>query len=259
VVVTSLGEDHVDWHGSLSQYHSDKLQLTRAEGFHHTVVPDDDAILQNREQLGGELVVVGDLDAELATLLGLIGDHNARNVALALRTVALALHRPISEVRDAAIREAHVFSPLPGRLTLAHRATIGGHRVDFVDDGLATNPLPVVAATRSFAGQDVALIVGGFDRGVDYAPLLNGLHDESDRITIWAVGPAGQRIASLAATTHASLKIETVDDLPSAVHHAVHALPEGGVVLFSPGAPSFDAYKNWEERSAHFTTLAATY
>ena len=30
VIVTSLGADHVDWHGSLEQYRSDKLSLTRA-------------------------------------------------------------------------------------------------------------------------------------------------------------------------------------------------------------------------------------
>jgi UDP-N-acetylmuramoylalanine-D-glutamate ligase len=30
-------------------------------------------------------------------------------------------------------------------------------------------------------------------------------------------------------------------------------LTEGGVVVLSPGAPSFDRYKNWEERSHDFT------
>jgi UDP-N-acetylmuramoyl-L-alanine---L-glutamate ligase len=30
-------------------------------------------------------------------------------------------------------------------------------------------------------------------------------------------------------------------------------LLDGGVVLLSPGAPSFDRYKNWEERSHDFT------
>ena len=40
VVVTSLGEDHIDWHGSLEQYRSDKLSLTRAEGPHRTIVAD---------------------------------------------------------------------------------------------------------------------------------------------------------------------------------------------------------------------------
>ena len=32
VVVTSLGADHLDWHGSLEHYHEDKLAITRASG-----------------------------------------------------------------------------------------------------------------------------------------------------------------------------------------------------------------------------------
>jgi UDP-N-acetylmuramoylalanine--D-glutamate ligase len=40
-----------------------------------------------------------------------------------------------------------------------------------------------------------------------------------------------------------------------AVNTARSALDEGGVILLSPGAPSFDQYKNWEERSEDFTTL----
>ena len=40
-----------------------------------------------------------------------------------------------------------------------------------------------------------------------------------------------------------------------AVLQARGSLRHGGVVLLSPGAPSFDRYKNWEERSEDFTTI----
>ena len=259
VVLTSLGEDHVDWHGSLEQYRRDKLQLTRAEGFHHTVVPDDVEILLHRSEIGGELLTVAETDPELAELLGLIGAHNAQNVALALRTVALALHRPIDEVRAAAITTARDFSPLPGRLTLVHRAKVNGHPIDFIDDGLATNPLPVVAAARSFTNQPLALIVGGFDRGVDYDPLVDGVAELGDSLTLIVMGEAGQRIADASLVRTPQQTILAADDLYHAVDLAVGVLTSGGVVLFSPGAPSFDHYKNWKERSAHFTALAARY
>jgi UDP-N-acetylmuramoylalanine--D-glutamate ligase len=42
-----------------------------------------------------------------------------------------------------------------------------------------------------------------------------------------------------------------------AVERARAALPNGGVVLLSPAAPSFDLYRNWEERSADFTLMVA--
>ena len=259
VVLTSLGEDHIDWHGSIEQYRRDKLQLTRAEGFHHTVVPDDVDLALHRSEIGGELLIVPETDPELAELLGLIGTHNARNVALALRTSALALHRPVDEVREAAIVAARDFSPLPGRLTLVHRAHVDGHAIDFIDDGLATNPLPVVAAARSFASRPLALIVGGFDRGVDYTPLVEGVAELGETLTLIVMGDAGQRIADATLAYTPKLHIVAASDLADAVHHAVGTLEHGGVVLFSPGAPSFDHYRNWEERSAHFTALVARY
>ena len=45
----------------------------------------------------------------------------------------------------------------------------------FVDDSLSTNVLPTLAALDAFPGRRVALIAGGQDRGIDYAPLAAGL------------------------------------------------------------------------------------
>ena len=45
----------------------------------------------------------------------------------------------------------------------------------FVDDSLSTNVLPTLAAMDAFPGRRVALIAGGHDRGIDYAPLAAGL------------------------------------------------------------------------------------
>jgi UDP-N-acetylmuramoylalanine--D-glutamate ligase len=57
VVVTSLGSDHLDWHGSLDIYRSDKLSLTRAAGKHVTWVNDTALFheLDDAGELGGEL------------------------------------------------------------------------------------------------------------------------------------------------------------------------------------------------------------
>lgn len=257
VVLTTLGEDHIDWHGSLEQYRHDKLQLTRAEGHHLTVLPDDPELLLHRAEIGGELVTVAETDPELATTLGLVGAHNAKNVALALRATASALHRPVEEVRMVALRNASNFEPLPGRLTLIHRSYRNGATTDFIDDGLATNPLPVVAAVRSFPGSQVALVVGGFDRGVDYRPLAEGLADCDAVLTVIAMGEAGRRITDELLRHAPNVTIMAAADMATAVASAAQALEgTGGVVLFSPGAPSFDHYQNWRERSDDFTANA---
>ena len=51
---------------------------------------------------------------------------------------------------------------------------IGGYPngVAFVDDSLSTNVLPTLAAVAAFPGRRVALLVGGFDRGIDLASAI---------------------------------------------------------------------------------------
>jgi UDP-N-acetylmuramoylalanine--D-glutamate ligase len=246
VVVTSLGEDHLDWHGTVAQYHADKLALTRASGDHVTLVPDDDSVLAERAQIGGEIRSVAPENEELTERLHLIGRHNASDVALAVASVGAATDRPTSTVRSSLSDQADAFVPLPGRLAIV--ATLDGVR--YVDDGLATAPLPTIAALEAFSDVSVSLIVGGFDRGVEYESLMSALAARWTTTTLICLPGAGERVAQL-AKGH-SFPTHRVADLAEAVAEAHRRTPRGGVVLFSPAAPSFDRYRDWKERSEDF-------
>ena len=47
---------------------------------------------------------------------------------------------------------------------------LGGHL--FVDDSISTIPESTIAALAVYADRDVAVIVGGYDRGIDYGKLV---------------------------------------------------------------------------------------
>jgi UDP-N-acetylmuramoylalanine--D-glutamate ligase len=253
VVVTSLGSDHLDWHGSLEHYHEDKLSITRASGEHVTLIAQGPELEHARELMGGQLVVVPADETGLAQELGLLGAHNNHNVALALAACARATGRSLGDVREAVAARANDFVALRGRLTLiASREVSGGGVIRYVDDGLATAPLPVLAALEVFANEPVALIAGGFDRGVDYEPLAAALRQRGTVTTVVVIGPAGERLATLLDDSHHGVRVVRALDIGAAVIAASQAVPDGGVVLFSPGAPSFDAYRNWSERSDDF-------
>ncbi len=254
VVVTSLGADHLDWHGSLEQYRSDKLSLTRSAGVHATLVPDNSTFRSIESELGGDVEFVGAESSHLATALGLLGSHSNSNVALALRAVSRLTLRDPDEITEIVRRRAFEFEPLRGRLTLA--AIEGSNGVRYVDDGLATSVLPAIAALEVFSDEPVALIAGGFDRGVDYGPLAQALVARRAPTVTVTMGSAGERIGDAIESLDASATVLRVPDMFEAVLQARRALVGHGVVLLSPAAPSFYRYDNWEERSQDFTTVA---
>lgn len=259
VVVTSLGSDHLDWHGTLPDYVNDKLSLTRTKGEHVTLVPDNESLRAVANQLGGDLTFVGPDATHLAARLRLMGTHSNSNVALALRATSLLTRRAEGDVHDRVDEHAASFTPLRGRLTLVGRENVNGHELRYVDDGLATSALPAIAALEVFADESLAMIVGGFDRGVDYAPLARALSARNARTVVVTMGDAGQRIAEELRSVSPEITQLSASSMHEAVLRARSSLPDGGVVLLSPGAPSFDSYLNWEQRSDDFTAEARAF
>ena len=259
VVVTSLGEDHVDWHGSLEQYRHDKLSLTRAPGEHITLVADDPTLHDHESQIGGTLRYVAKESTSLATSLGLIGEHNDGNVALALVATATLTGESVNAVRAAVERRASEFVPLRGRLTLVASEQMGSMTLRYIDDGLATSVLPTLAALDVFPNDPVALIAGGFDRGVDYAELADALIARTAPTALITMGNAGARLSDEVRLRRHSLIQHAASTMVEAVTLARNSLDAGGVVLLSPAAPSFDLYRNWEERSQDFTTIVRSF
>src|ERR1700749_1844564 len=83
-----------------------------------------------------------------------------------------------------------------GFVPLAHRLQVTGtvDGVTFVDDSLSTNVLPTLAALDAFAGRRIALIVGGHDRGIDYAPLAAGVAARAEPTLVLTLPDSGPRI-----------------------------------------------------------------
>jgi UDP-N-acetylmuramoylalanine--D-glutamate ligase len=255
VMVTSLGEDHLDWHGTLDDYRRDKLSLTRAKGEHRTLVTQSETTRDAANEIGGDVTFIDPDDTGLAASLGLLGTHNNANVALALHAVALLTQRDVDEVRSRVFDSASTFQPLRGRLTLVSSEDVDGVTRRYVDDGLATSALPTVAALEVFADDAVALIAGGFDRGVDYTPIGEAISARHSPTVLITMGDAGRRIGDAVAHQRPDVTQIAVTSMRDAVLQARAALGGGGVVLLAPGAPSFDQNKNWEERSEDFTSI----
>jgi UDP-N-acetylmuramoyl-L-alanine---L-glutamate ligase len=269
VAVTSLHPDHLDWHGGVEAYYRDKLSACSQSGADLTIANGDSDLIRARADLLGPRIqwVRADDDpaADWMAPLGLLGTHNRRN-ALIARACLAALGVP-QAADDAALRAAAAgFEHLSHRLQPV--GTIDG--VTFVDDSLSTNVLPTLAAMDAFPGRRVALIAGGHDRGIDYAPLAAGLAPRPAPTLVLTLPGSGARIAAALAAHRESgsetrppghsgsappsrLEVRPCADLDEAVRAGFEWARPDGVVLLSPAAPSFGTFRNYADRADAFT------
>lgn len=258
VAVTSLGPDHLPWHGgSEGAYYRDKLSICTRPGAEVVVADGTSEALRARADLLGEHVrwveVTDDGAAAWVERLGVRGRHNAANACLAA-AVLDELGVPGADDPEALAEAAAGFPGLESRLEVV--ATVDG--VDFVDDGLSTNVLPTLAAVDAHPDRTVALIVGGHDRGLDYGPLAEGLAARDRELTVVGIPDCGPRIIDAVRAAGApSLATVEAADLGDAVRIAFERAHPGGVVLLSPAAPSFGRFRDYRERGAAFRAAAA--
>jgi UDP-N-acetylmuramoyl-L-alanine---L-glutamate ligase len=254
VAVTSLHPDHLPWHGNdIDIYYRDKLSLCTQPGAELTIANgDSDLLRQRRDQLGPRVQWVqsgDDPEPDWMAPLGLLGAHNRRN-ALIARAGLRALGVPGADDATALRAAATGFVHLESRLRPI--GTVDG--VLFVDDSLSTNVLPTLAALDAFPDRPVALIVGGFSRGIDYVPLAQGLRSRSAPTLVVTIPDNGTHIGSVIRHAGAGAQVETLDcgSLHEAVDRGYRWARPQGVVLLSPAAASFGRFTDYRARGDAF-------
>ena len=205
------------------------------------------ALQQRADLLGGDVRWSNGLAKSWAAPLGLVGDHNLANAELA-RLAALAFGVEQASDEEALSIAAQGFEPLPGRLSAV--GTLGDVR--FIDDSLATNVLPTLTALEALQGERLAILIGGYDRGVDYTELIEALAHRDSPTLVLGLPDSGERLCEAIGriTTHTSVTL--APDIGSGVDAAYAWAKPTGIVLLSPAAPSFSQFANWKERSDAF-------
>jgi UDP-N-acetylmuramoylalanine--D-glutamate ligase len=262
-IALNVFPEHLDWHGSEAQYIEDKLRLLTEARPRIAVLNSGDPLLAALElpdsdvrwfggsdgwHLRGDALHRGDAWVMDTSALPLPGRHNRGNLCAVLTAIdALGL--------DAAALAQHAasFRPLPHRLQ-----TIGVRDgITYVNDSISTTPHASLAALDLFRDRHVAILVGGHDRGIDWQAFADAM-GEGAPVAIITMGENGPRIRALLApiAAHCGFVLDAADDLADAMHKARVALGEEGVMLLSPGAPSFGPYRDYVARGRHFAGLA---
>lgn len=250
--LTNLYAEHVDWHGSVDRYYADKLNLIDRDGVF--------AVALGQAARGNALVakavrdhrrLLPDLAPETSALIEkavahsrLRGAHNLDNALLAAQ-ITLG----IGGTLDGIIQGIAAFRPLPHRL---EEHLFGGMTV--VNDSISTTPEATKAALAAYPGRRIALVAGGHERQQDYTE-LSELLAQRGVTTLVTLPVTGDRLARATAMVAPDIVVHEAPDLEAAIALLADLQARFDTIILSPGAPSYNQFKNFEERGTRFVAL----
>jgi UDP-N-acetylmuramoylalanine--D-glutamate ligase len=121
--------------------------------------------------------------------------------------------------------------------------------IDFYNDSKATSVDATLKALGAFPG-NVWVILGGKDKGLDYAPLRTPLAAKARAALL--IGAAAEKIAGQLNGAVPLVQAQTLD---AAVAHAFANAAPGDTVLLAPACSSFDQFQSFEHRGEVFKQL----
>jgi UDP-N-acetylmuramoylalanine--D-glutamate ligase len=279
--VLDIFPDHLDSHKNFAEYVSAKSSIAmhqkkRGRVFYAAGNPHAKYIAELSQ---GKITEVNENNWRLFSRedLKIPGEHNFKNAVMA---AAIALAHGLPE--KAIIRAVKNFHGLPHRLELVKKLPVNipliraneGYNdgkinsvvrgdINFYNDSASTNPQTSAAAARAFK-EPLILIAGGKDKNLNYSPLARAVQESKNLKAIILFGENKSKIATALKQTNKKLIVEK--NLTSATYAAYREAKKvipleaisyklEAVILFSPGAASFDMFKDYADRGEKFKEI----
>ena len=254
-VLLNVYPEHLDYFDSYKNYRNSKFNIFKHQNsndvfiYHETFSAD----LHN---YANEFVKKNNTVSQLLTIVSnndyvyqiknnpLVGNHNLINIS-----IALAAAESVGIDTDIAINSLPSFCALPHRLE--YIGEYGG--IKFINDSISTIPQSAIAAVKAVKNVNT-IILGGFDRGLDYSELVGFLIFSNVENFIF-LGKAGDSMFNL-FPSDCNKKLIKVESVEKAFDIIPNITPVGKTCLLSPAAASYDQFKNFEHRGDVFTMLA---
>ena len=255
-IILNLYEDHLNYHGTLEEYHYSKLNIYKYQ-------KENDIALYNSSNdninkylsTNKYLSKIIDIDKEFEIKNDdiyygnikiynkneeryLVGDHNLTNILFVIK-VALLLNLDMNQT----IKTINAFKPLEHRMEYVGEF----NGIKYYNDTIATIPEATISCLKALKVIDT-IIFGGMDRGINYEPLIS-YFNESNIENFICMPETGYKLASSIKRGNI-YKVETLDEAVDIAKKVTKT-----ACLLSPAAPSYNAFKNFEEKGNYYKKL----
>ena len=255
-ILLNLFPEHLQWHLSHQQYYEDKSNLLKGAKYKIINGVNDNVLkytenIENKIEFGTKKTIHwqnGFFYDEKKKLFStknmkLLGEHNYQNLCSIL-TVFKILKIDFTKIKQEYFDN---FDPIEHRLEI-----IKCNEILFVNDSIATIPEATIACYNIFKDKNIYGILGGFDRGQDYTNLAKNIISDNVKF-ITLLGQTAPRIAE-ALTKYGFNNFLICGTLKVCFETLYNRAKEdkNSVIILSPASPSYDMYKNFEERGNEF-------
>tara|TARA_B100000787_G_scaffold169122_1_gene159439 strand:+ start:1062 stop:2381 length:1320 start_codon:yes stop_codon:yes gene_type:complete len=258
-ILLNITNDHLDrYNYKAEKYAESKFRITKNQTNRDVLIYNADDVkiqslssnakkipisLKKKQMEGGfynnsEITINLNNNTMTMQELALKGQHNIFN------SMAAAMAARVFEVKDTVIRQAMIdFQNVEHRLE--HVLTV--HGIDFINDSKATNVNACWYALESMT-KEVVWIVGGVDKGNDYAELTEMVDKK-----VKAIICLGENNENIIEAFKGKVEIIVqASSMQEAVNQSYALSDKQDVVLLSPACASFDLFANYEDRGLQF-------
>ena len=271
-VISSISENHIDWHGSFAAYLAAKENLLK-NSEHISLWADGEyerelirkympqRILSIKKSFNELKGIYGDrdfitleggricLNGEDLTDTECISRYGIHTVKNFMSAVALTLHEVDAERVRTVQRN---FTPLPHRCELVCER--GGVR--YYDSSIDSTPARTATTLATFK-HGVVLILGGRSKGLDFSALIPAMKGVTRAAVLY--GECAEEIRSCLEKSDefrdTDIALTVIPDFDGAVRYAARNARCGECVLLSPAATSYDCFANYRERAEAFKRI----
>ena len=235
--------DHLSWHGNMEAYIKAKLSvLSRMKEGSVAILPK---VFANTSTLAH---VIGYDDVyDLAQQMGIdITKVEFKTPFLLDAILAMSAQKILLDYVDYSLINAfkidhykiEEFRDKQGRL--------------WVDDSKGTNVDATIEALKRYKNENILLVLGGDDKGVDLQELFDYM--KTLHVEIFAIGSNTEKLIKMANNNN--IKVNECHIIEKAMEqiHAKHTTKT--VALLSPAAASLDQFKSYAHRGDRFKELA---
>lgn len=262
-VVLRIEPDHLNVHRDFNDYVEAKSHIAAFQSPEDSIIyfknNPNSAQIADKSPAKRKLAYPGEYDlpefTDLLNSLGVPGDHNKEDAEAALLAVSAFLNLTLAELvtkYHAEIKSAFAnFKGLPHHLEFVRNL----NHVDYYDDSFSASYPSLEVAIKAFPDRKVVLIAGGKDRNLDLAPVKKAIFTADNLAKAILIGETRFNLAEGEDENRYIIANNFKDAIKSAqaTAEAIAKDTESPVVvLLSPGAASFDMFKNFYDRGEQF-------